>query len=181
MAYSVTTEKTWSRILDDIEDSFGKWGGVVRGWRVDTLLAPRSSTKLNQTAEERAVTLHWTRRTKNYTLTMKHQRRAVDNLLVLWLIIEALRLNEARGYAEQIAEVYRSEFLALPAPGQSGAAAPAPSGPYATLWLRDGAPLEVAEAAYRALAKGAHPDAGGDRAAWDRLQAALETIRKEKA
>lgn len=83
MAYSVTTQKSWARILDDIEESFGKWGGVALGWRVDTLLAPRSAAKQNQTEAERTVTLNWTRRGKAYAITMKNQSRAVDNLLVI--------------------------------------------------------------------------------------------------
>jgi hypothetical protein len=43
MAYSVTTDKSWARIVDDIEESFRKWGQVAPGWRVATLLAPRSA------------------------------------------------------------------------------------------------------------------------------------------
>jgi hypothetical protein len=182
MAYSVTTDKTWSRILDDLQESFRKWGLVERGWRVEALLAPRSATKQNQDLQERTVTLHWRRRGKPYTITMNRQSRAVDNLLVIWLIVETLRLNDARGYAAEVAAVYRQEFPALPGPGQTGAAAPAPHprDPYAALWLRSGAPLEVAEAAFRALAKTTHPDHGGDRAAWDRIQQAIEAIRKER-
>ena len=180
MPYNVTTDKTWARILDDIEESFRKWGGIALGWRVSTLLAPRSSTKQNQTTAERTVTLAWSRRGKDYSITMARQWRAVDNLLVIWLIVETLRLNDTRGYAAEIAGVYRQEFPALPGPGQTGVAPPRENtGPYATLWLRTGAPIEVAEAAFRALAKTAHPDAGGDRTRWDRIQAAIEQIRKE--
>lgn len=180
MAYSVTTKKTWSSILDDIEDSLAKWR-YVGVWSVQTILAPRSSTKQNQSQEERTVTLNFMRKGKPYTITMGRQRRAVDNLLVIWLILETLRLNDARGYAAEVAAIYRQEFPALPAPGQASTApAPHPRDPYAALWLRSGAPLEVAEAAYRVLAKTAHPDHGGDRAQWDRIQQAIEAIRKER-
>ena len=57
MPYNVTTDKTWARIEGDIEESFRKWGGIALGWRVATLLAPRSATKQNQTPQERTVTL----------------------------------------------------------------------------------------------------------------------------
>ena len=186
MAYSVTTKKTWSRILDDIEDSLGKWGGVAQGWRVDTLLAPRSATKQSQTLEERTVTLHWTRRGKAYAITMRNQWRAVDNLLVIWLIVETLRLNDARGYAQQVAEVYRTEFPALPGPGVAPQAAPAKpdpmssTGPYALLYVVRMAPLEVCEAAYRVLSKRYHPDVTGSDAVQQSLNQAIEAIRKEK-
>lgn len=178
MAYTVTTKKTWSRILDDIEDQLSRWGGVT-SWRVDAILAPRSSAKQNQTPQERTVTLRWTRRGEEYRIMMGRQSRAVDNLLVIWLILETLRLNEARGYAEQIATVYRQEFPALPAPGQATAPA-ASTGPYALLHVRNNAPIEVCEAAYRALSKLFHPDVTGSTATQQTLNEAIAAIRKER-
>lgn len=178
MPYSVTTEKTWARIVDDIEESFRKWGNVAPGWRVDTLLAPRSATKQNQTPEERTITLSWTRNRKAFSITMGRQWRAVDNLLVIWLILETLRLNDARGYAQHIAEVYRTEFPALPAPGQSTQDVTA--SPYSLLCVLPNAPLAVCEAAYRALAKEAHADAGGSDQRMRLLNTAIEQIRKAK-
>lgn len=182
MAYSVTTKKTWARILDDIEDQLARWGGVTN-WRVEAILAPRSSTKQNQTPQERQVTLHYTRRGRAHSIAVGRQARAVDNLLVVWLILEALRLNEARGFAAEIAAVYRQEFPALPAAGQSGAPAPnapAANDPYRVLFVRQDAPLAVCEAAYRTLIKEAHPDAGGSVERTQRLNVAIEAIRKER-
>lgn len=178
MAYSVTTKKTWSAILDDIEDSLARWRGVTL-WRVDTILAPRSSTKQSQSQQERTITLHYTRKGRAYQIKMDRQRRAVDNLLVIWLILETLRLNEARGYAAEIAAVYRQEFPALPAP--SAAPTPSSTGPYALLYVRNNAPIEVCEAAYRALTKLFHPDVTGSTAVQQSLNEAIEFVRKEKA
>jgi DnaJ-domain-containing protein 1 len=155
----------------------------VTNWRVEAILAPRSSTKQNQTPQERQVVLHYTRKGKSYQIAMGRQARAVDNLLVVWLILEALRLNEARGFAAEIAAVYRQEFPALPAAGQSGApstTAPAASDPYRVLFVRQDAPLAVCEAAYRALIKEAHPDTGGSVEKAQRLNVAIAAIRKEK-
>lgn len=179
MAYSVTTKKTWAAILDDIEDSLAKWR-FVTAWHVEAVLAPRSSTKQNQSEQERTVVLHYTRKGRAYQIEMDRQRRAVDNLLVIWLILETLRLNEARGYAAEIAAVYRQEFPALPAPGQASTAAPSSTGPYALLYVRNNAPIEVCEAAYRALSKLFHPDVTGSTAVQQSLNAAIEQIRKEK-
>lgn len=178
MAYSVTTKKTWARILDDIEEQLNRWGGVS-SWRVDTKLAPRSATKWNQTAEECRVALHYTRKGKDYQIVMGRQSRAVDNLLVIWLILETLRLNDARGYAKEVAEVYRQEFPALPAPGTTLASAN--TGPYAVLYVQPDAPLEICEAAYRALVKQHHPDVGGSAGVMERLNAAIGQIRKQHA
>lgn len=179
MSYTVTTKKTWASILDDIEESFRKWGGVTK-WGVDCLLAPRSSTKQNQTTAERTATLRYTRRGKEYSITMSRQSRAVDNLLVIWLILETLRLNAARGYAEQVAAVYRQEFPALPAPGQQSAVQSVSNGPYALLHVRNNAPIEVCEAAYRAMSKLFHPDRTGSTAVQQSLNEAIEVIRKER-
>ncbi|HEU4322098.1 MAG TPA: hypothetical protein VFS21_03025 [Roseiflexaceae bacterium] len=176
MAYRVTTEKTWSRILDDIEETLRKWGGVLT-WKAEPGLQVNRVTRQRQTAEERRVEFSWTRRGKSFSISMDKQDRAIDNLLVIWLILEALRLNEARGYAAQIAEVYAAEFPALPAPGQTSVAQEATT-PYKVLYVRRDAPLAVCEAAYRALAKAAHPDAGGSDEEMARLTAAIEEIRK---
>jgi DnaJ-domain-containing protein 1 len=51
---------------------------------------------------------------------------------------------------------------------------------YATLGVLSSAPRAVIEAAYRALAKEAHPDAGGSPDRMRDLNAAIETIRKER-
>lgn len=179
MNYHVTTKKSWASIVDDIEESFRKWGNVAQGWRVDTLLAPRSATKQNQTPQERTVTLHWARRGKTFNITMGRQWRAVDNLLVVWLIVETLRLNEARGYAQHVAEVYRTEFPTLPAPNQSTPTTVTAS-PYTLLFVLPNASLAVCEAAYRALAKEAHVDVGGSDQQMRMLNTAIEQIRKQE-
>lgn len=94
-----------------------------------------------------------------------------------------MRLNDARGYAQQVAAVYRTEFPALPGPGQTGAtekAARPIDGAYALLHVLSNAPIEVCEAAYRALTKLFHPDVTGSTATQQSLNQAIEAIRKEK-
>ena len=51
---------------------------------------------------------------------------------------------------------------------------------YALLYVAEGAPLDVCEAAYRALAKRAHPDAGGNPATFRKLTTAIEMLRKTR-
>ncbi len=50
---------------------------------------------------------------------------------------------------------------------------------WAELWLRPGAPREVIDAAFRALARLHHPDSGGSEEAMQRLNAAYRTITTE--
>jgi DnaJ-domain-containing protein 1 len=51
---------------------------------------------------------------------------------------------------------------------------------YVALGVLPSAPRAVIEAAYRALAKDAHPDVGGSEARMRALNAAMTTIRKER-
>lgn len=49
-------------------------------------------------------------------------------------------------------------------------------GVYATLFLLDGAPIQVVKAAYRALSKLHHPDAGGDPEKFKKINLAYKEI-----
>ncbi|MDQ3764671.1 MAG: hypothetical protein M3460_24970 [Actinomycetota bacterium] len=84
------------------------------------------------------MTLTYTKSGKTVTLTMGEQKRAVDNLRVLYLAVEAMRLNERRG----ISDVIASAYLQLEAPTEI-------VDPYEVLEIRPDTPLEVAEAAYK--------------------------------
>jgi hypothetical protein len=48
---------------------------------------------------------------------------------------------------------------------------------FATLWVLPGAPPAVITAAYRALARELHPDAGGDTRAMQKVNAAFEELQ----
>lgn len=175
--YTLSTKKTWDETIRELADTFDKWG--VRQWRTDPQRPPLRANQYHGQAE-RTVTLYYTIKGREVVLTSSKQSTARDNLRVLYLVVEALRMNERRGLAETAADAYRQTYPALPAPGQTAPAAPSDvrdADPYAVLWLRRGAPRSVAEAVYRALAKTAHPDAGGDRGQWNRIQDAIEAIR----
>ena len=59
----------------------------------------------------------------------------------------------------------------------SGRTPPAPDSPYAVLRVVEGAPMEVVDAAYRALAKKHHPDKGGDAEEMKRINAAYAKLK----
>lgn len=172
--YNLTTQKTWDATLSDLGETFRKWPDVTH-WIVDPT-RPRRAINQYHSPDERRVTLRYTKGGHEVVLTMAEQDRAHDNLRVLYLAVEAMRLNELRG----ISDVVASAYAQLPPPKDlQPASTPAIADPYQVLGLRRGVPLDVAEAVFRTLAKTAHPDAGGDRSQWDRVQAAIEQIRKE--
>jgi hypothetical protein len=94
--------------------------------------------------------------------------RAWDAPTRRWLIPE-----RCRGELENLLYVSFGAFRPLPErrPRQ-------PAEPYATLGVLPDAPDVVISAAYKALARERHPDAGGSTEAFQRLEAARAAIEK---
>lgn len=166
MGYRVETKVSWAQIQTELEDEFRKWG--VRDWITNY---PRGARKsgLNQSEGDRTVTLTYTKNGKQINLSMGKQSRAVDNLRVLYLAINAMRMNETRG----LSEVFQSAYAQLGS-GQ------AEKTPYEILGLMENVGLDIAEAAYRARMKSAHPDFGGSAQMANELNRAIQAIREEK-
>lgn len=93
-----------------------------------------------------------------------------ENLRAIFITLDDIRKAEGRGILEQ----YRQFFEALPEPGQTSDARK----PWQVLGIQEDAPNEVAEAAYRALSKSAHPDVGGSTQKMAALNEAIEHFRQ---
>ena len=142
-----------------------RWG--VTQWETNYPRGARSDARL-QKEVDRTVKLTYNQKGRTVTLVMGKQQRAVDNLRVLYLAVEAMRLNEVRG----IHELLESAYLQLAAPAQV-------ADPYEVLEIRPDASLEVVEAVYKAKVKMVHPDKGGSELLMKRLNQAIEAIRKK--
>jgi len=164
-SYSLTTKKTWHQTMQELEDQMRMWG--ITQWETNYPRGARSE-RWQQEEIDRTVKLTYTKNGKTVTLVMGKQNRAVDNLRVLYLAVEAMRLNERRG----ISDVIESAYLQLAAPPQT-------IDPYELLEIRPNASLEVAEAAYKAKVRSLHPDAGGSHEQMKILNQAIEEIRKK--
>ena len=151
--------------MQELEDQMRLWG--VTQWETNYPKGARSEA-WSQQEEDRTVKLTYNKNGKTVTLVMGKQNRAVDNLRVLYLAVEAMRLNERRG----ISDVLASAYLQLAAPTQE-------IDPYELLEIRPDASLEVAEAAYRAKVRNIHPDKGGSTQHMKALNRAIEEIRKK--
>jgi DnaJ-domain-containing protein 1 len=171
--YNLRTNKSWNDTLSELSDTMDKWGieqwNVIkpRGARLTGFVAASSY----QSLEDRTVTLRYTKNGREVALAMGKQNRAVDNLRVLYLAAEAMRLNEKRG----IAEVVQQAYAQLQAPEH-----PVIRDPYELLGVRPDAPLDVIEAAFRARMKAVHPDTGGSDQQAKQLTAAIEQLRRER-
>lgn len=179
----MATEKTWTQIEAEIAETFRKWRKPPP--KLTYHVQKRSATKRSQTREERTVTIEFTawgagNIARTVKLEMARSSRAIDNLAQLARAVEHLRVADMRKITDLVVLLYRQLH---PAPVQQREQVPftPPSGPYAVLHLVQGAPLVVCEAAYRALSRAAHPDAGGSNEAMRKLNLAIEQIRKEYA
>lgn len=157
MAYSINTRKTWEETLSDLHECFRKWG--VEDW---------NAWRIGGGAP---VALRWQPPGGNEVrLTMRNHAWAEDNIRVLFLAADAMRLNEARGIGAVMAEAY----LQLAAPS-------AQTDPYQLLGVRPDAAMQDIEDMFRIKARRAHPDVeGGNNEAMKELNDAMERIKQER-
>ncbi len=107
--------------------------------------------------------------------------RAYDPTLKTWSFPVELLGAVARLLAEHGYDFDTSGVGAEPKPSPPPPPPPPPNGgPYAVLGLDPRAPLSVVQAAWRALAKELHPDAGGTKEQFQKLEAAYSQILKER-
>src|SRR4051812_17836764 len=163
MSYTIHTDKSWQATMRELSDTMSKWG--IKEWDTNYPKGARLEG-MRQIEEDRTVHLTYQKDGRPVNLTMGKQARAVDNLRVLYLAVEAMRLNEKRGLGEVIQQAY----LQLAAPENA-------IDPYELLGVRPDADLEVAEAAYKVKARSAHIDAGGSEEQMKKLNEAIGQIR----
>lgn len=108
---------------------------------------------------------------KQMTFACDRWDKVRDNVRAIGKTIEAIRGIERWGASDMMERAF-SAFEALPAP--SGGVT---LSCWSVLDIAPGSSLAEIERAYRAKAKGAHPDTGGDRDKWDRLQSAYQQAK----
>lgn len=145
MSYQIRSTKTPSATEMELRAAFEKWG-IHHQKRIPwAIVSPRS-------ADYATIEFEMPDGAKT-VLTHKAQDSYAKNLRVLYLAIEALRMNDLRG----ISGLVRAAYLALPAPD-------AARDPFEVLQVRSDASPSIIQAAYTALAKvyaesGSSPDA----------------------
>jgi hypothetical protein len=126
------------------------------------------SAKKNQTEDERTVELDFVVKGKPVHLVIGLQDRAVDNLRVLAMTVEDMRMHQVRG----IDKTMQSAYLQIEAPILE-------KDPYDVLGLPRGTALPVCEAQYKEMLKRYHPDRpGGSDIKTVELNDAITKIRE---
>jgi hypothetical protein len=152
--------------MHDLTYTMENWSGITN-WDVSNPKGAYSQRSI-QSDEEKTVVLTFTKNGKVVRLEMAQQKSAKDNLRVLYIAVDAMRMNDRRGIGEVVENAYKQ--LASPTGFID---------PYQVFGLQKGLPLAVYEAMYKDLAKKAHPDTGGSAEEFKKLNEAMDLIRKE--
>lgn len=123
------------------------------------------------------VAVYFRRHGRPFVFACDTYTDAGSNLRAIALTLGAKRGIERWGCAT--AEREFQGYAALPGPEHfaSAGTGAAQAEPWAVLGVAPDAPAEVVDAAYRALAKKAHPDAGGSTEAMARLNVARDAMK----
>ncbi len=121
---------------------------------------------------DQGVAVYFVREGKEQCIPCDKWDRAEDNIKAIGKTIEALRGIERWGAKNMVDAAFRG-FQALPSPDMV-MAMPQQRSWHDVLGVSSEAPEAVRKAAYRALARTAHPDTGGSREEWDQLQKAAK-------
>lgn len=164
MTYRLSTDKSWGTLYGELQDEMNRWArhrGKRMTYKVENQTVSRHRDRL-------VVLTYQHEGEPEIRLEMGNQWSAEDNLRVLTLAIQSMRLNEVRG----IADVVREAYLMLPAPAVK-------RDPYEVLGVRPDTDPDIVKAAYRAAAAKLHPDVeGGDAGKMAELNAAYEEVRR---
>lgn len=160
-SYNLRTEKSPEDTMRELWRTFEQWPDAE-------FMHARNLKDVNQTAE-----VYFEFRGEPVRIKYGAQWRYRDNLRAIYLTLESLRMAYKRGLGDILTNTV-SQMLAL---GEGARQ----RDPYEVLGVRPDAPIEVVEASYRALAKAAHPDAGGSTDAMAELNDALERVKSERA
>lgn len=170
-ARSTEASKFADRSPDDVLQrllrEFRQLGGVSNmTLTTDAPLRRDGRAWLANARGDTAVAIYFRRGGREIVMARDAFTSVTDNVWSLCLAIEAMRQLQRHG-GEGMTGKALDGLSALPPPENW----------WDVLGVSRTAPMEVREAAYRALAKTAHPDAGGTPAGWVRLSAAIERAR----
>lgn len=127
-----------------------------------TLAGTRDQSVSRREPADPGVAFYFTLDGRAHMLACDRWDTVYDNIAAIAAHIDALRGQERWGVAD----------LAQAFAGHVRLAAPDPW--WKVLGVTRDAPIDTIARAWRTLAKTHHPDAGGDRAAWDRINQAYE-------
>ena len=127
--------------------------------------------KHNANPDNPGFVLRWTNDSENFAVACDHYAELRDNARTVYLWV-----NETRKRSQRPVQTGSAEFAAARLPSGDGDAIVAAEPPHEVLGVARDAPEEVIEAAARRLKADAHPDSGGSREEFQRINDAEEAL-----
>lgn len=167
-------ERTLTQAVGELENELTRMGAkeVHLSTNVPVTTSGYFMSGRRLTENDPGVAVYFTRKGIEHAMAADAYTDLPDNVWALVKTIEAMRAIERHGSAD-LADQAFTGFAALPAP-----AALEPW--HVVLGVSPSAPDEVVQAAYRTLARTAHPDAGGSDERMSRLNRARESWEASK-
>lgn len=155
---------TFARIRDELWAEIGKLGGRYPTLSTNLPLKRDGMPYAGQKEPaDPGVAVYFERRGRQMVFACDKWSKVQDNMRAIQRTIEAIRGIERWGASEMMERAFQA-FEALPPPQSC----------WSILGVRPGASNEEVQAAYRAKAKAAHPDAGGTAHAMAELNRARD-------
>jgi hypothetical protein len=171
---SLTLDRARKRLLEQVY-------AITRpgqSWRTDSLVlscsirftasGARDRNFSQREPDDMGAAFYFDLDARPHALACDRWSTVADNIAAIAAHIEALRGQERWGVAD-----LRQAFA-------GHAALPPPDPWWIVLGVPQRAQIDEIRLAFRALSKIHHPDAGGERAAWDRLSAAYDAAQRER-
>lgn len=152
---------------------FGKDSGV----EMKGLVISSNVTLVDQRPADPGVACYFRWDNIDCCIAVDRYTKVEDNLQAISKIIEAERTKLRHGGLNIVRQAFRG-FAALPPPPDKAGAIVQPW--HQTLGVTPNATIEQIETAYRKLVKVAHPDVGGNPAAFNRIADAMRAARMER-
>lgn len=162
--FQVTFEQALNHLTQQLAMLGGR-GVIISSWLPQNRNGTPSAQSARSMLADPGVAVYFLRGERQMAMARDRFLTPLANLRSVGLALEHLRGLERHGGASMMEKAFDG-FVALPPPID---------------WrkvLHDPDSIELAEAVYRAKVKKAHPDTGGDRAAYAELTAAIDLARK---
>jgi hypothetical protein len=174
-----TRKKTWKELIAALHRTFRSWG--IKKYNITPADAPDRRDRYHS-PEQRRVVVRFTYFNTNIVLSESRRATAHENLELLALAVETIRLSEARGVEPLLIAAYR-QLAPQPMPPTPTPETPADTDPYTILGVAPSYPLPVIEAIWKAHLRAVHPDVSGSGNAFkaQTINAAMSEIRKRRS
>ena len=172
-------KRSWKELITAINRTFRLWG--IKKYNISPADAPDRRDRYHS-PEQRQVAVRFIWFNTNIVLAESRRATAHENLELLALTVETIRLSEARGVEPLLIAAYRQLAPQKTPPAPTPETAPPSNDPYTILGVNPSYPLPVIEAIWKAHLRAVHPDVSGSGNAFkaQAINAAMSEIRKRR-